>query len=643
MLGDEGDGTPGIRRRLQSFFHKRPTRESLVNNGVIRNREVFGSSLEELYRKSNRPIPEFVKKSIQCIEAESMITMEGVYRIPGVLSKIQKLRMEVDNGNLTYLDLTDSLDVYIIGGSLKLFFRELQEPLIPWDIVEEMHVQLEYGDEFEEVDIIRESLEKLPLWHKLTLQVVVKHLVKVSDYKAQNKMEITNLAVIFGPTLMSPPMHMMSGQLAVGMKKQTQVLEILLELHDQVFDDAELAKYDVEPLTPTKNPLYSPSFDSVPAGLGVSTNLRPKGLEKLRANLGSPKLSPKSSPSSPSSFSMFSGSSSSTTGATFGSGNSTPRLLSDKYVFNFPQNSPKMKKKSQSTMTLFKKGENRSIAERLKSFFSLRKTFSELFKKGIIELPNVFGSSLIKLQEQSQRDVPIFVTKSIEEIEKYLNEPMIYGTSGNLSQIQSIRLEVDEKADCAILDSTKDVYILAGALKLFFRELQEPLIPWEVVTSLFSAIQQPNAQTKLDRMSESLSIMPLAHHGTLVILIQHLKKVIDYDPKTDINNMAITFGPNLMWAPLKLQSANTTVTIQKQQMVIKGLLENANDLFELSDRSRRSSRHSTCSQQITTFEPTKRYEPQVSIESNHSNTSDVSQMSVFEKGEFLQKRIMTKK
>ena len=111
----------------------------------------------------------------------------------------------------------------------------------------------------------------------------------------------------------------------------------------------------MEPLTPTKNPLYSPSFDSKPAGIGVKTKLKPTGLEKLRANLGSPKVSPKSSPNSPS-FSMFSSSSSSTTGATFGSGNSTPRLLSDKYVFNFPENSPKMKKKSQSTMTLFKKG-----------------------------------------------------------------------------------------------------------------------------------------------------------------------------------------------------------------------------------------------------------------------------------------------
>ena len=52
--------------------------------------------------------------------------------------------------------------------------------------------------------------------------------------------------------------------------------------------------------------------------------------------------------------------------------------------------------------------------------------------------------------------------------------------------------------------------------------------------------------------------------------------------------MAITFGPNLMWAPVKLQSQNTAVTIQKQQMVIQGLLENAKELFELSEGSVRS-------------------------------------------------------
>ena len=134
----------------------------------------------------------------------------------------------------------------------------------------------------------------------------------------------------------------------------------------------------MEPLTPTKNPLYSPSFDPAPANLGVAGNLRPKGLEKLRASLGSPKVSPKGSPNYGESCpnSPLSTSSSSTTGATIGSGNSTPRLLTakDKFVFNFPQESPKMKKKSQSTMTLFKKGN----FHKLKAFqMALLKTFTE--------------------------------------------------------------------------------------------------------------------------------------------------------------------------------------------------------------------------------------------------------------------------
>ena len=82
-MSDEEKEQLGIRDILKSFFQRRPTKDELVSQGVIKNRPVFGSSLEELFRKSNRPVPEFVKKCIQCIEVENMITMEGVYRIPG--------------------------------------------------------------------------------------------------------------------------------------------------------------------------------------------------------------------------------------------------------------------------------------------------------------------------------------------------------------------------------------------------------------------------------------------------------------------------------------------------------------------------------------------------------------------------------
>ena len=55
----------------------------------------------------------------------------------------------------------------------------------------------------------------------------------------------------------------------------------------------------------------------------------------------------------------------------------------------------------------------------------------------------------------------------------------MYRQSGNLSVVQRLRLQIDQ-GNLAVLDSVDDVHVLTGALKLFFRELQEPLIPWEV-------------------------------------------------------------------------------------------------------------------------------------------------------------------
>ena len=86
----------------------------------------------------------------------------------GVLSQVQKVRLEIDQGNLSVLDMTE--DVYIVCGALKLFFRELQEPLIPWDIVEKIHINTSYGDEFDEIDFVKECLNEMPIWHKVGLK-----------------------------------------------------------------------------------------------------------------------------------------------------------------------------------------------------------------------------------------------------------------------------------------------------------------------------------------------------------------------------------------------------------------------------------------------------------------------------------------
>lgn len=58
--------------------------------------------------------------------------MDGLYRISGNLATIQKLRYKVDHDERLDLDDGRWEDVHVITGALKLFFRELPEPLFPF-------------------------------------------------------------------------------------------------------------------------------------------------------------------------------------------------------------------------------------------------------------------------------------------------------------------------------------------------------------------------------------------------------------------------------------------------------------------------------------------------------------------------------
>ena len=82
----------------------------------------------------NNHIFKFIKRTYPQphILRPEYLTTDGVYRQSGNLSVVQRLRLQIDQGNLAVLDTVD--DVHVLTGALKLFFRELQEPLIPWEV-----------------------------------------------------------------------------------------------------------------------------------------------------------------------------------------------------------------------------------------------------------------------------------------------------------------------------------------------------------------------------------------------------------------------------------------------------------------------------------------------------------------------------
>ena len=83
--------------------------------------EISGSTLRELQAADLSDIPNFVRKCVESIEKGDLLKTDGVYRQSGNLSTIQKIRLQVDQGNLAIIDSVE--DVHVLTGSLKLFFR----------------------------------------------------------------------------------------------------------------------------------------------------------------------------------------------------------------------------------------------------------------------------------------------------------------------------------------------------------------------------------------------------------------------------------------------------------------------------------------------------------------------------------------
>uniref|UniRef100_A0A8C3TDA3 Rho GTPase-activating protein 12 n=1 Tax=Chelydra serpentina TaxID=8475 RepID=A0A8C3TDA3_CHESE len=117
--------------KLKKFLTRRPTLQAVREKGYIKD-QVFGSNLTSLCQRENSSVPKFVKLCIEHVE-EHGLDVDGLYRVSGNLAVIQKLRFAVNHDEK--LDLNDSKweDIHVITGALKMFFRELPEPLFTYN------------------------------------------------------------------------------------------------------------------------------------------------------------------------------------------------------------------------------------------------------------------------------------------------------------------------------------------------------------------------------------------------------------------------------------------------------------------------------------------------------------------------------
>ncbi|XP_071590415.1 rho GTPase-activating protein 42 [Heliangelus exortis] len=179
----------------------------------------------------------FVRKCIHAVETRG-ITILGLYRIGGVNSKVQKLMNTVFSPKSPPdMDIDMELwDNKTITSGLKNYLRCLSEPLMTFKLHKDFIVAVKSDDQNYRVEAVHALVHKLPEKNREMLDILIKHLVKVSLHSQQNLMTVSNLGVIFGPTLMRAQEETVAAMMNI--KFQNIVVEILIEHYEKIFHTA---------------------------------------------------------------------------------------------------------------------------------------------------------------------------------------------------------------------------------------------------------------------------------------------------------------------------------------------------------------------------------------------------------------------
>lgn len=151
--------------------------------------------------------------------------------------------------------------------------------------------------------------------------------------------------------------------------------------------------------------------------------------------------------------------------------------------------------------------------------------------------------------------VPVIVAQCIAYLSRYPREEGLYRLCGSLGQIRSLKDAFDRGDPEGVdLSPCKDPHVVAGLLKLWFRELPAPL---GVLT---------NDSVNLVALREEVSVMSPLARDTLEFLVRHLVTIAGESEvnKMSVGNLGVCFCPTLGLTPTVFQT----------------LLTHTNDIFQ---------------------------------------------------------------
>ncbi|XP_053886408.1 protein FAM13A-like isoform X3 [Malaclemys terrapin pileata] len=206
-----------------------------------RCQKVFGVSLQDLQQQglTKNGLPAVMWNTVEYLTQHGL-TQEGLFRVNGNMKMVDQLRLKYDRGE--EVELAKDADVCSVASLLKLFLRELPDGVIT-SALHSRFIQLYHdpSNDAEKENNLKDLIKELPDANYCLLKYLCRFLTRVAEHHMMNRMNIFNLATIFGPSCF----HVPSG--FEGMKEQeicNKIMAKMLENYNTLFELEHTKKDD---------------------------------------------------------------------------------------------------------------------------------------------------------------------------------------------------------------------------------------------------------------------------------------------------------------------------------------------------------------------------------------------------------------
>ncbi|XP_059400026.1 rho GTPase-activating protein 45-like isoform X2 [Carassius carassius] len=186
----------------------------------------------------------------------------------------------------------------------------------------------------------------------------------------------------------------------------------------------------------------------------------------------------------------------------------------------------------------------------------------------------LFGQDFSQVSGNSPDGIPFIIKKCIGEIERRaLRMKGIYRVNGVKTRVEKLCQAFENGKELVEL-SQSSPHDISNVLKLYLRQLPEPIMPFRLYNSLMGLAKEsltvvgpegaetgkgpdlvdlgpetdPELLALVDRLKNLLKELPKQNTATLCYIARHLRRIaeLEDDNKMSPSNLGIVFGPSLM-------------------------------------------------------------------------------------------------